>query len=383
MIAYIYYHRADLDGYAGGYLLKGHLLNTAARKNKHGRHVVDNGASPAADVSPGGCYIRTRPYNYDDKLDDDIAQIGKFINAGRHVTVYFVDCCPHQEGAYFEKLHGLLSERLVIIDHHKTALEYLREYEDKRRVKISGNSSDKYAGCELAAMYILREEASPGDDVSEEAVYKKVNRCVKLIGIYDSHRVNDGEFSWEREVMPFQYWMRTQCPDLRDIITENAVLEDMLGGTFFASPGGYGEALLKGEAILAYIKTRNMNIFRNNSHLSRVTFSGTAVCLKALWAADYLNNSVLFSDNDAYNDPDLVYMLIVPDIYDGIFRISLYSTEESSIDVGNIAKTVSGGKGGGHFHAAGFKASSVIINKMLTPEKDGIESKVTIIAQQL
>jgi oligoribonuclease NrnB/cAMP/cGMP phosphodiesterase (DHH superfamily) len=350
---YVYYHKADLDGYIGGYIMKQWLLDTIPHENGFERDINPN--TPLE-----GFPIFMRPYNYGDDLSDDIIDIQLSVANGFRVDVYFVDCCPHQgEDNYFEQLHKLLGDRLVIIDHHATALNFIKKYEEDRNVKISGNSSIEFAGCELAAKYVMEQNDPKYVDLEKQNKYVGINRFVRMIGAYDTFKTNG--FDWDDDILPFQYWLRSQCPNLEDLVSRNMVVEHMLNKELDFERYLYNDVISQGKAILSYLKIRNMKVFKDNSFYSKVEFSRVIngeppIKLHfgyALWATDYFNNSAIFSDNNVYDDPDIIYMVISPDIHDGCFKISLYTTSDSRIDVGLIAKKMGGG---GHFHAAGFKA---------------------------
>jgi hypothetical protein len=342
-IVYLYYHKADLDGYVGGHIIKNWILDY----HFYDEHYVGLAEDFQYDGERRIKYdlLLVRPYNYGDNLDKDINDIENLLKSGSHeVLAYFVDCCPYQEGdkKYFEKFHALLGEKLCIIDHHATALRYMKKFEEEHQVKISGNSFAGYSGCELAAKAVY------GD--------KYTNKCVELLGIYDMHLTSNEKFDWESEVMPFQYWLRTKCPNLEDIVSDNKILELFLDHEY--DPLDHS-ILAQGEAILGYLKTRNAKVFKN-SHLSEVTFktkdSDEIEKRNVLWVADYHNNSTVFSDNGKFDDPNLIYAVIEHDLYKDCYIVSLYTTKQSDIDVGSIAEKMGGG---GHLHAAGFKATSI------------------------
>jgi hypothetical protein len=154
MIIYIYYRAGYLDGFISGYYLKKFLL-----KRLEGSGSTTFISKPFfneqfANENRFKNIIYTRPYNYRDKIDKDITNIHNYIAEGKQVFAYFVDCCPYEEVQYFEKLHALLNDNLVIIDHRKTAIEFIRKYEEERHVKVNSEISTDYAGCDLTMMYI-------------------------------------------------------------------------------------------------------------------------------------------------------------------------------------------------------------------------------------
>jgi oligoribonuclease NrnB/cAMP/cGMP phosphodiesterase (DHH superfamily) len=179
---------------------------------------------------------------------------------------------------------------------------------------------------------------------------------VKLAGTYDTFR-KKSEYDWDKEVMTFQYWLRTKAPELNDIITDNDTVEYLLYDSDIK--GDLFPSFHQGKAILDYLKSRNKKILNNTGNIIETNFSTDNGTLKYTchFVTDYLNNSSVFSDIDVYDDPDIVYMIISTSISSkNKYRISIYSIEGSTIDVSKIARAMGGG---GHFHAAGFSADTV------------------------
>jgi nanoRNase/pAp phosphatase (c-di-AMP/oligoRNAs hydrolase) len=118
----------------------------------------------------------------------------------------------------------------------------------------------------------------------------------------------------------------------------------------------------EGKAILKYLKNRNKRILKEYGNISIINFyndnqrNQPVFQHKCYWVTDYLNNSMVFSDNDVYNDPNIIYLIIDYKFHNNKYVISLYSTDDSKIDVSSIAKMMNGG---GHYHAAGFTAYNV------------------------
>jgi oligoribonuclease NrnB/cAMP/cGMP phosphodiesterase (DHH superfamily) len=275
------------------------------------------------------------------------------------VMAYFVDCCPYGDGSnHFGKLYDLLGKNLVIIDHHKTAIEFIENiFERNNNVTVTKELSTQYAGCVLTMFYI-KKKCYGNDNVSYTELYKNVVPLIKLAGLYDIHSTHSDEFDWENEILPFQYWLRTQVPDLTDIVNINWKLDHL--EHFHHNDNELLEIYKRGKSILAYIKSRNMNLLHSEGQGRKMTArfigKGKVITHICLWVADYLNNSQVFSDNGLYDDPNIVYMIIRPDLYEGTYGVTLYSIDGSEIDVSNIAQSM---YGGGHMHASGFKASNI------------------------
>jgi hypothetical protein len=297
--------------------------------------------------------IYSRPYNYGDNIEDDILEMMDIVSSGERIKVFFVDCCPYGEENYFDQLYRLLGDNLIIIDHHKTAIEYIRAYEKEHNVKITSELFIAYSGCELTQFHIQKNIS--GVDASYATLYQSISPLYKLAGAYDIHLVDCEEFNWEDEILPFQYYLRTQVPNLTDIITKNAFIDSFQDTADFIK-----QICDRGKSVLTYIKSRNMNLWRSGGHESKVIFSGKErlVYNRCLWVSDYFNSSQVFSDNGIYNDPNCIYAIIKPQVYTGGYDVSLFSTPDSLIDVSRIAESMGGG---GHFNAAGFKSFNIYI----------------------
>jgi hypothetical protein len=366
MTTFIYYHKADLDGYLGGYILKNHILKETSKviegSEKDGKkldssaiHLLNRNDDLVwekineYDISLVAC-----PYNYRDNLDKDIEMIKGLKKEGKSVVVYFVDCCPYGNENYFEKFYDSLyfGKHFIIIDHHKTAMKYIANFEEENRVTINKSLSEYHSGCELAWMY-----CELGNLKEKENIYeKKMPAIINLAGIYDTYR-KISDYDWDNEVLPFQYWLRTEVPDLNDIISSNEIVDYFLSGS--ESKENLLAAYKQGKSILTYLKNRNKKIFDSTGGVYKTEFITNKGILKHVCriVTDYFNNSSVFSDNGVYDDPNTVYMIISANPFSKkMYKFSLYSIEGSSIDVSEIASAMGGG---GHAHAAGFEAAYI------------------------
>ena len=339
----IYYHMQDLDGYASQQILAKHFKS----KNYE------------VECIPYDYHINV---NFDEFTEETIKEL----------TVVFVDVLPYQKPDYIKNLTGLFKERLVIIDHHKSSIEYLNEFLELWPDTDTSNwiLFTDYAACELAYIYTIIGKVEKQD--LEETVKKNyvyVPKHIKLLGRYDIHD-ESSEFPW-KTILYFQYGMRSFIDDLCEPKDNNVFdLLDVLYGDmsdYKNTPSvkytvTISEIIKNGIAITNYIKTRNKKILEMKSFIRVSFYSKTGKKTshsKCYFANDIANNTKIFEDNDLYNDPEAIYVLANYNILKGIYTVSLYSTNDSKIDVSSIASIMGGG---GHKHAAGFRSSYVCYN---------------------
>jgi oligoribonuclease NrnB/cAMP/cGMP phosphodiesterase (DHH superfamily) len=356
----------DLDGFISGCILKHHFMGQT-----NGNVIIKNGPFDKADLSDENrTVVYSRPYNYGDKIniDEMIEAVGTHVKTG----AYFVDCSPSQDKECFQKLYTLLGGNLIIIDHHISAIKHIKEFEEEAKCigrnpcDISGLRDVKFSGCELTYMYMHNMSA---------AEYDAIPRFIRYLGRYDIHDTSSSKLSWEDEILPFQYGFRSIVPDLCDLTINNDIVQYLLCKYFHDDTATiYKEIINEGKAALDYIEDRNSKILKEYGHRTKVKFLPKIrkefISYDAYWVTDYFNNSMVFGKE--YNDSSLVYITIQHDISKDVYKITLYSTEESKIDVSEIA---TGMGGGGHKHAAGFIASNVYLNKV-----DGGDSVLRIIS---
>jgi oligoribonuclease NrnB/cAMP/cGMP phosphodiesterase (DHH superfamily) len=392
MIIFLYYHRMDLDGYLGGYVLAKHFMEQGYKIVTPKNDFVLEKAVTEAQTKDRKDIVLVRPYNYGDSLEKDIEAITNLKTKGETVGAIFVDCCPYGKEDYFQKLYNLLDEGqyLTVIDHHKTALEFIEKFEKENKTAIRGMRSIDYAACELAWLYLkefgplelgtLSHNPYVGSDMVSisESIRQVANNQMPLVlkfaGMYDTFRKDN---KWPL-VLSFQYGLRTVVPDLL-CLDENPDINHLLSETL-ARDGEVpknlvNELMTKGTGILDYLKVQNQKLLAQYGHIHEAEFASNQdggelkrfFSHKCHWVTAYLNNSAVFEDSGVYNDPDMVYMIIAPDLLTGKFKITLYSTPESTIDVSKIAEKMGGG---GHFHAAGFEAHKAGITKRVWIDKE-------------
>jgi oligoribonuclease NrnB/cAMP/cGMP phosphodiesterase (DHH superfamily) len=189
--------------------------------------------------------------------------------------------------------------------------------------------------------------------------------AIQLLGRYDVYDTHCNYYSWENLILPFQYGMKARIPDLSDIITKNEMMDKLIKPKDYTDVESDENKLIReiskeGEKILSYVKDRNSKLLKQCGHKSKVKFHlnqneyGVFIEKEAYWVTDYLNNSMVFGKE--YSDDKTVYIIIKPDILKGGYELTLYSTDDSEIDVSAIAREMGGG---GHKHAAGFYVDKI------------------------
>lgn len=190
------------------------------------------------------------------------------------------------------------------IDHHKTAIEAVKDYNVKGKRRIGT------AACELTWEYLF-------DDIETPDV-------VKLLSAYDVW--DHDRFEWS-DVLSFQYGMRGYCGLDVDMVRE--VLNKA-----------------NGETIIEYIIEKNRGEMKMFSFEADI-FGYNAICMNTTEL-----NSTTF---ESMYDPRK-HDLMMPFCWNGrFFRCSLYTTKEE-VDVSALARKANPG-GGGHKAAAGFQLS--------------------------
>lgn len=275
-----FYHSADLDGHCSGAIVK----------YKY----------PDAELY-GINYGHDFPY---DKIDIE------------KDTIIMVDFSL-QPFTKMVELFQKLGDRLIVIDHHVSAIHDL--IDGDLNDKIPGLRINGIAGCELTWTHFFPEKEMP--------------EVVRLLGRYDvwDHQPN---------VLEFQYGMRLNntWPENQVLWKqcfenlENNDLEDFINTT-----------IKKGTIILEYQKQENEKYCKSCAF--EVDFNGyKAICVNKL-----LTSSQLFESVWDENKYDLMITFGVRK--DGLWTMSFYTTK-SDVDCTQIAKSFGGG---GHKQAAGCK----------------------------
>jgi len=220
------------------------------------------------------------------------------------------------------KLAKMCGHNLIWIDHHVSAINDFKEFIGEGETFCKAILEDGIAACEGAWKYLFPEEVIP--------------HAVKLLGIYDTWRQDDGHNDWNAVVMPFQYGMRAKCNSPETFPME--MLDD---------ERPHYDTMKQGDAILSFQRMQNEANCRKNAF--EILFTGKRAI--ALCGGPF--NSGTF---DSVYDPGQ-HDLMMPFQYNGNgeWTVSLYTTKED-IDCSEIAKKFGGG---GHRKAAGFQTNDI------------------------
>lgn len=211
------------------------------------------------------------------------------------------------------------------IDHHKTAIEAVKDYNVKGKRRIGT------AACELTWEYLF-------DDIETPDV-------VELLSAYDVW--DHDRFEWS-DVMAFQYGMRGYCG-----LDVDMAVKAMDGDHDFIY-----DMIRNGEAILEYI------VEKNRGEMDMFSFEADVFGYKAICMNTTEFNSATFEAK--YNPKK--HDLMMPFCWNGrFFRCSFYTTKEE-LDVSALARKAYPG-GGGHKAAAGFQLSAEDMMEFLKTKK--------------
>lgn len=270
------YHEADLDG-----------VMSAAIVKKYFKGDID-----------------LLPYNYGKEIPD----------VNKYDKVFVVDV------SFGDRTRFLFDEwedkgiDVTWIDHHKTAIEAVKDYNVKGKRRIGT------AACELTWEYLF-------DDIETPDV-------VKLLSAYDVW--DHDRFEWS-DVLSFQYGMRGYRGLDVDMVRE---VLNKANGEFVS------DMIRNGEAIIEYI------IEKNRGEMKMFSFEADIFGYKAICMNTTEFNSTTF---ESMYDPRK-HDLMMPFCWNGrFFRCSFYTTKKE-VDVSALARKANPG-GGGHKAAAGFQLS--------------------------
>jgi len=211
------------------------------------------------------------------------------------------------------KLHKIIGNNLIWIDHHKSSLEDYEKYKKDDVIGgiIKGFHRNDCAGCELTWEYLYPNKEMP------TAVY--------LLGRYDVWYHKDPR------VLPFQMGIR-----LKDAWpTNQSMWVDYFGDRFI------DETISDGYIVLKYQEQENEKFCKATSF--EILFEG----YKAIVMNKQLTNSQAFKsiwDNEKYD-----IMIVFGLKSNGLWTFSFY-TDKEGIDVSILARKLGGG---GHAQAAG------------------------------
>jgi oligoribonuclease NrnB/cAMP/cGMP phosphodiesterase (DHH superfamily) len=267
----IYYHNADFDGKASG-------------------AVVYNALKGNVSI-----YLRGIDYGTYD-FDEEIQRWTE------EDTVYLVDFSFQGN---MEKAHKILGDRLIFIDHHKTAIEEIEGLD------IKGLREVGKAACRLCWSYFYPDTPEP--------------EAVKLIGMYDVWDLNE-------KVEDFQLGV-----GLLDLDPDSANWK-----TLFKSDETLIENICeKGKVIGKYLSIKNEEFAKKNGF--EIDIEGyRAVCLNSSHGSKPFDSIFDSEEHD-------IMLAFSKTKEPNIWKVSFYS-EDNGPDVSEIAKNLGGG---GHRNASG------------------------------
>lgn len=281
------YHNKDLDGFASGAIVNYFY------DNKVRAHGYD--------------YEGVIPYNFSYK-------------AFTEDTLYIVDC------SFSKELTKLLCDnfaKVIWIDHHKSAIEELKDF---THPNFWNKSKVGVAACELVWDYFFPNVATP--------------EPITLLGIYDSWR-KENKLFWDNDVLPFQFGMRVICNSV-ETFPEWVFIPDI---SSFNKRSFIANVKEQGRAILKY--QENSNLFTCKSAFEDILCVTEDESYRVIMLNSVIGNSDMFKS--VYNSS---HDMMCRFSFDGKeWSFSLYS-DKPNIDCGAIAKKLGGG---GHKGAAGFK----------------------------
>ena len=280
MTIHIFYHSSDLDGHCGGAIIKYKFPDAKM-------HAIN--------------------YNQQFPLEK--------INQEKD-TIIFVDFCL-QPISEIIKLFNIFNERLILIDHHISTINDLKE--NNLNNKISGIRDINFSGCELAWKFFYPETETP--------------YCVHLLGRYDI---------WDHQdpnTLPFQFGMRLNdtWPNEKNI----TMWENYFKDTFDNHDSIVSQTIEKGKVILEYQRQENEKYAKSCAF--ELIFQG----YKAIAINKLLTNSQLFDSIWDENKYDLMIAFGIRS--NGMWTMSFYTTK-TNVDCSKLAKSFGGG---GHAQAAG------------------------------
>lgn len=246
-----------------------------------------------------------------------------WLSINPHAELIIVDYCLQPFELMLKLADYIGQERVVWIDHHKSAIEAAIKagFDLTRGIRKIGT-----AACELAWQYYFWQEPMP--------------QVVRLLGRYDV---------WDHadpNVLPFQYGARGLNLD-----PENQFLWDQL----FSDGGIVADILQQGSAILRYVAEENRKYCEASAF--EMHFDG----LRCISINRLLTNSKMF---DAVWDPTRHDAMVTFGWRKDRWIVSLY-TDKKDIDVSEVAVRHGGG---GHAQAAGFPCATLPFS---LPKKEG------------
>lgn len=304
------YHSIDLDGWMSAAIVKHWFSKQEVPTNEPG---VFN-------------TIDFIGYNYGQPLPD-LSQFDRVI---------MVDVSFPKDAMY--NLNLEISEKLIYIDHHISAIKDIFEGAFNGESAIDGIRDTKYAACELTWNFFFPDEPMP--------------EIVRLLGRYDcfGHKGTDEEL----KVLEFQYGARRIITDVDSAYNYLTTAMSHSGDLEFG-------ILVEGAAIYQYLCTEAKQTYKNGFEImfywaepNNTSTVPTQCSAKFICINKERFNPINFGIDYHKNGYDGCACFH----YDGIRQVwafSLYN-DNGLVDCSVIAKQFSGG---GHKGAAGFVTKDI------------------------
>jgi oligoribonuclease NrnB/cAMP/cGMP phosphodiesterase (DHH superfamily) len=261
------------------------------------------------------------PFDYNMELPLDLLN--------ENDTVFFVDVSTQPYTRIFDVIGKV--KKVVIIDHHKSFIEFSNNSELEYLSNVSLVLDPTYAACELTYLYFKNNSVLP--------------TAIALAGQYDSWRntkdkLKKYDVSWET-VLHFQYGLKKHklTPDgFFDKFINVPSERDVADNTIF-----------EGTHILQYQDIENEMNLENNSFIKEM-LGHKCLCLNST------NKSAKIFESKWDNDPSIDFAIRFS--FDGIgWSYSVYSNRLDR-DASEFAKNFGGG---GHKGAAGFYLKDIYL----------------------
>lgn len=268
-------HRVDFDGIIGGLIVE--------------KYLDENGRS-----------YKTLGWNYGDEIPE----------VSEYEKIILTDICLPSEFMIENK------SKIIWIDHHETQI---LESEKSGFSELPGIRLNGKAACELTWEYFFKTE---------------VPEFIKLIGAYDIW--DHSSFSWDTEVLPLQYGLKTKYGMANSYI--KPVFNQLINGF-------YADVIYEGRVILEYLVKTWKSWCKNYAFEVTVAGKYKGVCMLTPQFG-----SSIFQDQMGYD-----VFVCANKGSDGKYHASLYTDQDlGEFSLGGYVKSIcKTGIGGGHKKAAG------------------------------
>jgi oligoribonuclease NrnB/cAMP/cGMP phosphodiesterase (DHH superfamily) len=271
-------HRVDFDGIIGGLIVE--------------KYLDENGKK-----------YKTLGWNYGDDIPD----------VSGYDRIILTDICLPSEFMLENK------DRIIWIDHHETQIDAASKegFSDLPGIRLNGR-----AACELTWEYFFKTD---------------VPKFIQLIGAYDiwDHK----SFSWDNEVLPLQYGLKTSYGMANSYI--KPVFDELINGL-------YANVIYEGKIILGYLGKTWKSWCKNYAFEVKVADKFLGICMLTPQFGSSIYQDPEFSDK-------YEVFVCANKGSDGKYHASLYTDRDlGDFSLGAYVKSIcQTGVGGGHKKAAG------------------------------